>query len=317
MRTARHARSYERTAKALETADVSATHVEIMAGAANKRDEIFRDDEGSLLDIAPTMPPDEFQVVMRQWRNSADERLLDSGGFDAAARCYLRGTPVLGNLVKIDGMFETDDWATVRAALDPLAKPDSTRSVLAPRSAGRRLADALVELAARSRGEKGPGRRLRTTCDVVIDLETLLGGSPQDLLSRVCEIDGVGPISLATAERLLCDCSVGRVLMRGKSEVLDLGRRTEVPSRAQRRALAHRDKHCRFPGCDRPVRWTDAHHLVHWIRGGPSDLDNLVLLCRRHHKACHEGGWNLVRNVDGSFSAERALGRAPPCRIAA
>ena len=154
VRTARHARSYERTAKALETADVSATHVEIMAVAANKRDEIFRDDEGSLLDIAPTMPPDEFQVVMRQWRNSADERLLDSGGFDAAARCYLRGTPVLGNLVKIDGMFETDDWATVRAALDPLAKPDSTRSVLAPRSAGRRLADALVELAARSRGRK-------------------------------------------------------------------------------------------------------------------------------------------------------------------
>jgi hypothetical protein len=317
VRTARHARTYERTAKALEASDVSVTHVEIMAGAANKRDEVFCDDEDALLDIAPTMPPDEFQVVMRNWRNSADERLLDSGGFDAAARCYLRGTPALGNLVKIDGMFETDDWATVRAALDPLAKPDANRGVLAPRSAGRRLADALVELAARSGGEKGPGRRVRTTCDVVIDLETLLGGSPEDLLSRVCEIDGVGPISLATAERLLCDCSVGRVLMRGKSEVLDLGRRTEVPSRAQRRALARRDKHCRFPGCDRPVRWTDAHHLVHWIRGGPTDLDNLVLLCRRHHKACHEGGWDLVRNIDGSLSAERASGRAPPCRIAA
>ena len=175
VRTARHARSYERTAKALEAGDVSATHVEIMADAANKRDEIFRDDEDSLLDIAPTMPPDEFQVVMRQWRNSADERLLDSGGFDAAARCYLRGTPVLGNLVKIDGMLETDDWATVRAALDPLAKPDAARSVLAPRSAGRRLADALVELARAVRRWKGPGRRVRTTCDVVIDLETLLG----------------------------------------------------------------------------------------------------------------------------------------------
>jgi hypothetical protein len=105
--------------------------------------------------------------------------------------------------------------------------------------------------------------------------------------------------------------------MRGESEVLDLGLRTEVPSRAQRRALARRDKHCRFPGCDRPVRWTDAHHLVHWIRGGPTDLDNLVLLCRRHHKACHEGGWDLVRNIDGSFSAERASGRAPPWRVAA
>ena len=72
--------------------------------------------QDALLDIAPTMPPDEFQVVMRQWRNSADERLLDSGGFDAAARCYLRGTPVLGNLVKIDGMFETDGWAAAGCA---------------------------------------------------------------------------------------------------------------------------------------------------------------------------------------------------------
>ena len=151
----------------------------------------------------------------------------------------------------------------------------------------------------------------------MIDLETLLGGSPQDLLSRVCEIDGVGPISLAAAERLLCDCSVGRVLMRGKSEVLDLGRRTEV-RRGRNDGLSRTETSiAASPAAIARCAGRTQHHLVHWIRGRPSDLDNLVLLCRRHHKACHEGGWSLLRNVDGSFSAERALGRAPPCRIAA
>jgi hypothetical protein len=104
LQTARHARSYERTAKALEAGDVSTLHVEIMAVAANQREEVFAEDEHSLLDIAATHQPDEFQVAMRHWCHRADERLLESGGFDASARCYLRGTPMLGSLVKIDGI---------------------------------------------------------------------------------------------------------------------------------------------------------------------------------------------------------------------
>ncbi|HZP29770.1 MAG TPA: HNH endonuclease signature motif containing protein [Acidimicrobiia bacterium] len=80
--------------------------------------------------------------------------------------------------------------------------------------------------------------------------------------------------------------------MRGDSELLDLGRR----SRLITRALIRRDRHCSFPGCDRQPRYCDAHHLVPWQHGGPTDLDNLVLLCRRHHTLCHEGGWQLQRD---------------------
>ena len=93
--------------------------------------------------------------------------------------------------------------------------------------------------------------------------------------------------------------------MNGPSEVLDLGRRTRVVTPAQRRALAVRDGGCVFPGCDRPPPWTDAHHLVHWLDNGPSNLDNLVLLCRRHHVLCHEGRWQLQRGPDGTVTAER------------
>ena len=80
------------------------------------------------------------------------------------------------------------------------------------------------------------------------------------------------------------------------AELLDLGRATRVVSPALRRALALRDGGCAAVGCDRPPPWTDAHHLHHWLHGGPTSLDNLVLLCRVHHRAVHEQGWHLDRD---------------------
>jgi Domain of unknown function (DUF222)/HNH endonuclease len=87
------------------------------------------------------------------------------------------------------------------------------------------------------------------------------------------------------------------------SQPLDLGRTTRVVTPSQRLALAVRDGGCVFPGCDRPLAWTEAHHLVHWLDGGPTDLANLALLCRAHHRAVHEGGWRLVREPDGGLTA--------------
>jgi hypothetical protein len=93
------------------------------------------------------------------------------------------------------------------------------------------------------------------------------------------------------------------VLGGAPTQPLDLGRTTRVVSPAQRTALAVRDGGCVFPGCDRPLSWCEAHHLVHWLDGGPTDLDNLVLLCRAHHRAVHEGGWRLQRQHDGRLTA--------------
>ncbi|HEY6708915.1 MAG TPA: DUF222 domain-containing protein [Actinomycetota bacterium] len=84
---------------------------------------------------------------------------------------------------------------------------------------------------------------------------------------------------------------------------LEVGRATRVVQPAQRMALAVRDRGCVFPGCDRPLSWCDAHHLWHWVHGGPTDLDNLALLCRAHHRAVHDGGWRLARGPDGRFGA--------------
>jgi hypothetical protein len=107
------------------------------------------------------------------------------------------------------------------------------------------------------------------------------------------------PVTRATAERLLCDCAMSRVVLDADSVPVDLGVTARLPSPAQRRALAARDGGCTFPGCDRPPGWTQAHHVIHWIDDGPTNIDNLALLCHFHHHRVHEGGFGATRGPDG------------------
>jgi hypothetical protein len=93
------------------------------------------------------------------------------------------------------------------------------------------------------------------------------------------------------------------VLGGAPSQPLEVGRTSRVVQPAQRTALAVRDGGCVFPDCDRPLAWCEAHHLRHWLHGGPTDLANLALLCRVHHRAVHEGGWRLARGPDGRLTA--------------
>jgi hypothetical protein len=87
------------------------------------------------------------------------------------------------------------------------------------------------------------------------------------------------------------------------SQPLDVGRTSRVITPAQRAALAVRDGGCVVPDCDRPLAWCEGHHLLHWLDGGPTDLANLALVCRAHHRALHEGGWQLTRGPDGQLTA--------------
>jgi hypothetical protein len=93
------------------------------------------------------------------------------------------------------------------------------------------------------------------------------------------------------------------VLGGAPTQPLEVGRTSRVVSPAQRAALVVRDGGCAFPGCQRPPAWCEAHHLRHWLHSGPTDLANLALLCRAHHRAVHEGGWRLQRLPDSSLKA--------------
>ena len=96
-----------------------------------------------------------------------------------------------------------------------------------------------------------------------------------------------GRLSRATLERITCDCKISRIITDGPSQVLDVGRATRTVSTALWNALVARDRHCRHPGCDRPPGLCEAHHIVHWSKGGPTNLANLEMLCWHHHRVRH------------------------------
>ncbi len=99
--------------------------------------------------------------------------------------------------------------------------------------------------------------------------------------------------------RVACDSAISRTLLRGDSTVLEMGEWARTVSPSLRRALLHRDQRCQWPGCDRHGSWTEAHHIVAWINGGPTTKENLLLLCFRHHYLVHEGKWILVIQGEG------------------
>jgi len=125
------------------------------------------------------------------------------------------------------------------------------------------------------------------------------------------EVDhGALYVSTETSQRLACDASLVHMRHDTDGAVLDVGRKTRTIPPSIRRALAARDTGCRFPGCT--FRRCDAHHVHHWSDGGATSLDNLVLLCRRHHRAVHEGGFGVIRGLDGVLTFLRPDGAPLP-----
>jgi hypothetical protein len=219
-------------------------------------------------------------------------------------------------MVRVDGNLDPETGHSVIFALNAVTDAES-RADRRPdmRSAGQRRADALGELCRQwldsSERPKVAGERPHVS--VVVDVEALAaqGGGTRS------EFEAGAPLHPATARRIACDAAITRVLTSGRSEPLDVGRRTAIVPPVTRRALVVRDRHCTFPGCERPVEWCDAHHVRHWADGGPTALSNLILLCRPHHRVLHQRDGFRVEMVDGRPRFLRPNGtpledRAPP-----
>jgi len=145
-----------------------------------------------------------------------------------------------------------------------------------------------------------PGERYQ----VVVHVDAAVLADPAQPGQSVLEEGGHVPAG--TSQRLACDAS--RVVMRHAEDgrVVEVGVRTRTIPPALRRALQNRDRSCRFPGCH--VRVGEGHHVCHWAQGGPTTLSNLVLLCRRHHRAVHEKGYQVARGPDGALEFRRPNG---------
>ena len=270
------------SSQALTEGEIGFAHLTTMARTADALDERF--DEVPLLQKARENSPGKFYRICEHYRHAADPKRYAAEQAEQVENRYLKLSTWQDGSLMISGSLDPVGGAVFLSAVKPLAR---TMGADDDRSRERRQADALVELAS--------GGGSQAQIQVTSSVETLLGlaGAP------AAEMEFSLPVSSKTIERLACDSSIARVLLDSESVVIDVGRSKRVVSEPGRRALQARDSHCRWPGCDRPASWSAAHHVVHWIHGGTTDLDNLILLCHRHHWMVHEGNWQIVRGEYG------------------
>jgi len=270
-------------ARALAAGDISFDHARLLAAASADHPEQFEVDHKILIDAAKDLSPRNLRKALDYWRSAHEPEHLAEAEQRAYDRRYLNASVTIGGTVRLDGNLDPEGGEIVLTALraqsEPAALDDDDH-----RTPQQRRADALVDLCRDSldsaRAPAAGGEKPHIT--LTVDLETLEGRT-----GSTCELDETGVISAEAARRLACDAGLSRVITAGSSQPLDVGRRTRTIPPAIRRALVVRDGGCVADGCDRPPRWTDAHHIVHWADGGPTSLDNLQLLCRRHHRMAH------------------------------
>jgi hypothetical protein len=252
----------------------------------------------------------EAREATRQHASRALSLVTDDDG-----TVVVRGrlTPEAGALLRraLDAARERLYQPARRAADAPAAPPRLNPwadSAQAPPTPVQQQADALALLAETALHHAldpgAPGERYQ----VVVHVDAAVLTDPAQEGQTALE-EGIR-VSAETSRRLACDAS--RVVMAHGpgGEVVEVGARTRTIPPALRRALLHRDQHCRFPGCG--VRVGEGHHVQHWADGGPTTLSNLALLCRRHHRTVHEEGYTIAPGPDGAFQFRRPDGRPLP-----
>lgn len=296
VKTARLVDHHDPLATALGDGAVTVGHVDAMARVVNRdRTPLITDHMSTLVDHARSLALRDFAVVMRRWAAYADDTLATDTHEQKWERRHLYASVTLDGWVAGTFLLDPAGGRTLLDRLDTLAPPDPAHRPHGPRSLPQRRADALTHLAATATDER-PVAQV-PNLNVVVDLPSLIHQT--DSLTARRDLDGIGPIPRSVFEQLACDATVTRLVTAGRSVVVDMGRAVRVVTGAQKRALAVRDRHCRFPSCQRTARWCDAHHIVPWTHGGPTNLDNLVLLCRRHHTLIHQTQWTIQRTDNG------------------
>jgi 5-methylcytosine-specific restriction endonuclease McrA len=309
VRVARALGSLPLLAEALSRGELSYAKVRALTRVAKP------ETEARLLALGRAGTADHVERIVRGWRQV--DRKAEAR--ESAQRHASRALHVYQDedgMVTVRGRLEPEAGALFMQALaaaretlyqrgrleeaatlaDPIADPPSM---------AQQQADALAMLAESALHQGldpgAPGERYQ----VVVHVDAAVLADPDQAGVSVLE-DGVR-VSAETSRRLACDAS--RVVMRHDEDgrLLEVGARTRTIPPALRRALHHRDRACRFPGCS--TRFTQGHHLRHWAQGGPTTLSNLALLCRRHHRAVHEEGYGVERGPDGALQFRRPDGR--------
>src|SRR5713101_5134389 len=292
---ARELDSLPQTTKAFADGDISYRHVALIAHtAAELGDKMEAEAEDILVTAARELDPKRLKNACLQLRHCLEPDGVLRDANEEHDRRYLYLSQTLDGVFYLNGRFEPEAGAVVRTALDSVMKPPAADDDRTPK---QRRADAWVDLARRQLdgGQLPEVGGQKPHLMVTLDVSTLT----KEPGSRAAELEWAQPIPGETARRLACDCTITPILCGAESHQVEVAGSSRVIPPAMKRALTARDKHCRFPGCDMPPAWTDGHHIKHWADGGPTELWNLLLFCRRHHRLFHEGGWKLQQGDGG------------------
>jgi 5-methylcytosine-specific restriction protein A len=302
-RTALHGQPLEpvlsATAVAFDSCSIDQAHALVIrtvlssAPARRLSPQVWAAAERTLAEWAQVHRPDDLSELGHRLIDGLDQdgaepdRELD----DQTNELHLtRAADGIGGRIK--GQLDSAAFDAFAQAIEGLLKPHLDEGKTRP----QRQADALGEMCERLLDEgslpdcAGQARHLTVTLDYVKLRGALRGGS---LTAPGCRI---GPREV---RRIACTANIIPLVLGGAGEPLDMGREKRHATRYQRAALAVRDGGCAHPGCTTTAKWCQPHHIEHWVDGGRTDLDNLVLLCRTHHRMVHHSGW-VVRIRDGS-----------------
>lgn len=289
--------------------------VELLLRARDGLEELFAEHESGLIAEVAPLTVRQAKVIIDHWRRIAldtvgEEDGTDRSTDDTANSVHLSKT--YEGRFRLDGDLDAilgDGIAAYLAKERDLRFREGTWSADDGLSTSQRnaiiLADMFVVAAAARPGTRGG--RPRPSITLNWDARDLLGDAADavaDVNRRRCVLGETTVLGRSVAERLLCSADVTNVLvyfgLDGVATPLGVALERREPTPAQRAALVARDGGCVFPGCDAPPEWSDAHHTVPYEISKRTVLHELVLLCRNHHHAVHEGGYTLVRTPEGA-----------------
>jgi hypothetical protein len=274
--------------------------------------ELFAAREPAVVRSLVDLSVRDVTIAMGTWREAASPD--PDPGPDRPQALHLSRT--LADRWRTDGSLGPETGELLATALRLAQTPDDDGQPA--RSPATRRADALGDICRHflDHQQTRRGGRHRPHLNLVLDLERYLANPNVGATSP----EGTR-LDRASVGRLLCDAALHRVLTAGRSTILDYGTATRTIPAPLFNALVVRDRHCRFPGCDRPAHWCEGHHVWFWDHGGPTQLANLVLLCSRHHHLLHRTGWHAKLLPDATLEITDPKGhvritsppdRAPP-----
>jgi len=268
-------RQFPVTAAKAGDGSLSSARLGVLARAARRFEDPYQRDEGMLLEFSRDLTLRDLHRAVDHWENVVEAVTAEDDAVDRANRAYLHASPTLDGWVKIDGFLDKERGETILTALDTAMMPEAraTGSAEEARQPSQRRVDALTDICSQFLsnypGEIGGNR---PHVSLLVDAQTLRSGD-----GKVCELTFTGTITPETARRILCDSVVTPRIVNTEGQPLWLERSVRTATPAQRRALAARDKGCRWNGCDRPPQWCDAHHIDSWTEwDGQTDIDKLV-----------------------------------------